>query len=92
MEWTQTPRPAGMTFDSARDLLLSYSTVMNDFAYPLIIAHSGAERGPLIKISRGTAGLLHLWQTPSMPQQPRGTPGGIGFKRNLAGQGTVILQ
>lgn len=26
-------------------------TVMNDSAYPLIIAHSGAERGPLIKMS-----------------------------------------
>ena len=57
-------------------------TVMNDFAYPLIIAHSGAERGPLIKMSWGTAGLLHLWQTPSMPQQPQGRPGGIGFKES----------
>lgn len=55
---------------------------MNDFAYPLIIAHSGAERGPLIKMSWGTAGLLHLWQTPSMPHQPRGRPGGIGFKES----------
>lgn len=40
-------------------------TVMNECANPLIIAHSGAERGPLIKMSWDTAGLFHLWHTPS---------------------------
>lgn len=54
-------------------------TVMNDFAYPLIIAHSGAEKGPLIKMSWGIAG-LHLADS-SMPQQPWGRPTGIGLKR-----------
>lgn len=58
-------------------------TVMNDFAYPLIIAHSGAERGPLIKMSWGTAGLLHLYMAdPSMPQQPWGSPEAFGLKKS----------
>lgn len=49
-------------------------TEMNDFAYPLIIAHSEAERGPLIKMSWGTAGLLHLWQTPACLNNPGADP------------------
>lgn len=62
-------------------------TVINDFAYPLIIAHSGAERGPLIKMSWGTVGLFHLWQTPASLNNPRGRAEGISFKRNLTWAG-----
>lgn len=44
--------PAGATLDRERERETRSSvTVMNDSAYPLIIAHSGAERGPLIKMS-----------------------------------------
>lgn len=62
-------------------------TVMNDFAYPLIIAHSGAERSPLIKMSGGTAGLLHLLQNVEDPEasgtQQSGRSGLILQKQSL---------
>lgn len=67
-------------------------TVMNDFAYPLIIAHSGAERGPLIKMSWGTAGHLHLYgrfeHASTTPEQPRRHR----LQRSLAGQDAVTLR
>lgn len=57
-------------------------TVMNDFTYPLIIAHSGAGRGPLIKMSWGTAGLLHLYCRPQHASKTPGSPEAFGLKKS----------
>ncbi len=76
--WTQTPRPAGMTFDSGRDLLLCYSD--ERLCLP---SDNCSLRGRERSINQNELGYCRT--TPpmadsSMPQQPWGRPGGIGFK------------